>query len=87
MCEPKLLLVDEPSVGLAPAIVKQTIETISRLKAERDLTVLMAEQSFHQATEVADHAYVIAHGEIVLSGEDMAGMGGSDAVRNVYLGG
>ena len=87
MCEPKLLLVDEPSVGLAPAIVKQTIETISRLKAERDLTVLMAEQSFHQAAEVADHAYVIAHGEIVLSGEDMAGMGGSDAVRNVYLGG
>lgn len=87
MGEPKILLVDEPSVGLAPAIVKQTIEKISRLKAERSLTVLMAEQSFRQAAEVADHAYVIAHGEIVLSGKDMSAMGGGEAVRAVYLGG
>jgi branched-chain amino acid transport system ATP-binding protein len=87
MCEPKLLLIDEPSVGLAPAIVKQTIDKIRDLKEERNLTVLMAEQSFHQATEIADHAYVIAHGEIVLAGEDMSAMGGSDAVRDAYLGG
>jgi branched-chain amino acid transport system ATP-binding protein len=86
MCEPKLLLIDEPSVGLAPAIVKQTIQKIKDLKAERGLTVLMAEQSFHQATAIADRAYVIAHGEIVLSGEDMAAMGGDEAVRTVYLG-
>lgn len=87
MCEPTLLLIDEPSVGLAPAIVKQTIAKIKALTEERNLTVLMAEQSFHQATEIADHAYVIAHGEIVLSGEDMSAMGGSDAVRGAYLGG
>jgi branched-chain amino acid transport system ATP-binding protein len=87
MCEPRLLLIDEPSVGLAPAIVKQTIEKIKSLKEERKLTVLMAEQSFHQATEIANHAYVIAHGEIVLSGADMSAMGGDDVVRSVYLGG
>ena len=87
MCEPRLLLVDEPSVGLAPAVVKQTIEKIKSLKEERKLTVLIAEQSFHQAAEIADHAYVIAHGEIVLSGEDMSAMGGNEAVRAVYLGG
>ena len=86
MSEPKLLLIDEPSVGLAPAIVKQTIAKIAELKAERGLTVLMAEQSFHQATSIADRAYVIAHGEIVLSGEDMSAMGGDEAVRSVYLG-
>ena len=87
MCEPKLLLIDEPSVGLAPVVVKQTIDKIRSLKEERNLTVLMAEQSFHQATEIADHAYVIAHGEIVLSGEDMSAMGGNETVRAVYLGG
>ena len=87
MCEPKLLLVDEPSVGLAPTVVKQTIEKISALKAERSLTLLMAEQSFHQATEIADQAYVIAHGEILLSGKDVQAMGGAEAVRSVYLGG
>ena len=87
MGEPRLLLIDEPSVGLAPAIVKQTIEKIRSLKDERGLTVLMAEQSFHQATEIADHAYVIAHGEIVLSGADMSAMGGGEAVRAAYLGG
>jgi branched-chain amino acid transport system ATP-binding protein len=87
MSEPTLLLIDEPSVGLAPLIVKQTIQKIRDLKEERGLTVLMAEQSFHQATEIADHAYIIAHGEIVLSGEDMAAMGGDNAVRAAYLGG
>ena len=74
-------------MGLAPAVVKQVIETIRSLKEARRLTVLMAEQSFHQATDVSDHAYVIAHGEIVLSGEDMSAMGGSEAVRAAYLGG
>lgn len=86
MTEPRVLLVDEPSVGLAPAIVKETLAQIARLKAERGLTVLMAEQSFHQATAIADRAYVIAHGEIVMHGEDMAGAGSSDAVREIYLG-
>ncbi len=86
MSEPKLLLVDEPSVGLAPNIVKQTIQQIKDLKDNRGLTVLMAEQSFHQATAVADHAYVIAHGEIVMQGENMERFGSDDAIKNVYLG-
>jgi branched-chain amino acid transport system ATP-binding protein len=86
MIEPSLLLIDEPSVGLAPAIVKQTIQQIRELKENRGLTVLIAEQSFHQATAIADRAYVIAHGEIVMSGDDMQTFGGDEAVRAVYLG-
>ena len=86
MTEPSILLIDEPSVGLAPAIVKQTIEQIRMLKESRGLTVLMAEQSFHQATEISNSAYVIAHGEIVMSGDDMQSLGGNEAVRAIYLG-
>lgn len=86
MTEPSILLIDEPSVGLAPAIVKQTIEQIHQLKESRGLTVLMAEQSFHQAAAISNSAYVIAHGEIVLSGNDTQSLGGDEAVRAVYLG-
>jgi branched-chain amino acid transport system ATP-binding protein len=86
MTEPRLLLIDEPSVGLAPAIVKQTIGQIRLLKENRGLTVLIAEQSFHQAAAIADCAYVIAHGDIVMSGSDMQSLGGDEAVRSVYLG-
>lgn len=86
MSEPKLLLIDEPSVGLAPNIVKQTIEQVKELRDNRGLTVLMAEQSFHQAVAVADKAYVLAHGEIAMQGDDMERFGSDDAVRSVYLG-
>jgi branched-chain amino acid transport system ATP-binding protein len=86
MTEPSILLIDEPSVGLAPAIVKQTIEQIRMLKESRGLTVLMAEQSFHQAAAISNSAYVIAHGEIVMSGDDMKSLGSDEAVRAVYLG-
>lgn len=86
MSEPRLLLIDEPSVGLAPNIVKQTIEQVKDLRDNRGLTVLMAEQSFHQATAVADRAYVLAHGEIAMQGDDMERFGNDDAVRSVYLG-
>lgn len=86
MSQPQLLLIDEPSVGLAPNIVKQTIEQVKELRDNRGLTVLMAEQSFHQATAVSDRAYVLAHGEIAMEGDDMERFGNDDAVRSVYLG-
>lgn len=86
MTEPRLLIVDEPSVGLAPNIVKQTIQKIRDLKENRSLTVLMAEQNFNQAISIADRAYVIAYGKIVLSSDDMESFAANEQVQNIYLG-
>jgi branched-chain amino acid transport system ATP-binding protein len=85
MSEPKLLLVDEPSVGLAPILVSHTITTIKDLKDRYGLTVLMAEQNFHQAIRIADRGYIIVHGEIVFHGR-VAELEENELVRNYYLG-
>ena len=86
MSAPKLLLVDEPSVGLAPILVSHTITKIRELKAQYGLTVLMAEQNFHQAIRIADRGYIIVHGEIVFEGRSVAELEGNALVRNYYLG-
>ena len=86
MSAPKLLLVDEPSVGLAPILVSHTITKIQELKAQYGLTVLMAEQNFHQAIRIADRGYIIVHGEIVFEGRSVAELEGNALVRNYYLG-
>ena len=85
MSSPKLLLVDEPSVGLSPLLVSQTITTIKELKERYGLTVLMAEQNFHQAIRIADRGYIIVHGEIVFEGS-VAEIEQNDLVKNYYLG-
>ncbi len=85
MSSPKLLLVDEPSVGLAPILVSQTITKIKELKAQYGLTVLMAEQNFHQAIRIADRGYIIVHGEILFEG-NVAALEQNDLVKNYYLG-
>ncbi|HWA38369.1 MAG TPA: ABC transporter ATP-binding protein [Burkholderiales bacterium] len=85
MSAPKLLLVDEPSVGLSPLLVSHTIAKIKELKERYGLTVLMAEQNFHQAIRIADRGYLVVHGEIVFSGS-VAELQGNDLVRNYYLG-
>ena len=64
MLAPKILLVDEPSVGLAPILVSRTIDKIKELKDKYQLTVLMAEQNFNQAIRIADRGYIIVHGKI-----------------------
>ena len=64
MLAPKILLIDEPSVGLSPLLVSRTIDTIRELKTRYQLTVLMAEQNFNQAIRIADLGYVIVHGKI-----------------------
>ena len=64
MGSPRILLVDEPSLGLAPIIVSRVIASIKELKEQRDLTVLMAEQNFNQAIKIADRGYIIVHGQI-----------------------
>ena len=86
MSAPKLLLVDEPSVGLAPILVSHTITTIKELKQSYGLTVLMAEQNFHQAVRIADRGYIIVHGEIVFDGRTVAELEQNDLVKSYYLG-
>jgi branched-chain amino acid transport system ATP-binding protein len=85
MSAPKLLLVDEPSVGLAPILVSHTITKIKELKDKYGLTVLMAEQNFHQAIRIADRGYIIVHGEIVFEGGVRA-LESNELVKNYYLG-
>ena len=86
MSSPRLLLVDEPSVGLAPILVSHTITKIRELKERQGLTVLMAEQNFHQAIRIADRGYIIVHGEIVFEGRTVAELEQNELVRNYYLG-
>jgi branched-chain amino acid transport system ATP-binding protein len=85
MSAPKLLLVDEPSVGLAPILVSHTITKIKELKESYGLTVLMAEQNFHQAIRIADRGYIIVHGEIVFHG-NVAELEKNELVKSYYLG-
>ncbi|QRG05348.1 ABC transporter ATP-binding protein [Xanthobacter dioxanivorans] len=87
MTLPKILLVDEPSVGLAPILVARTIDTIADLKQRLGLTVLMAEQNFPQAIRIADRGYVLVHGRIELTADDPQALRDSDIVRQLYLGG
>ena len=86
MTEPKILLVDEPSVGLAPVLVQRTIATIKSLKESYALTVLMAEQNFTQAIRIADRGYVIVHGKIAFEGRSADELNNNELIRKFYLG-
>ena len=86
MLAPRLLLVDEPSVGLAPQLVTRTIDAIKQLKEHYHLTVLMAEQNFTQAIRIADRGYVIVHGKIAFEGRSADELNNNDLIRKFYLG-
>jgi branched-chain amino acid transport system ATP-binding protein len=86
MSEPRILLVDEPAVGLAPLMVKRTIAKIKELKEEKRLTVLMAEQNFHQALTIADRGYVIVHGRIVFAGNSAGELNDNELIKKFYMG-
>ena len=86
MLAPKILLIDEPSVGLAPLLVARTIEAIKHLKDQHQLTVLMAEQNFTQAIRIADRGYVIVHGRIAVEGRSADELNNNDLVKKFYLG-
>jgi len=86
MLAPKILLIDEPSVGLAPILVARTIDAIAAMKARYRLTVLMAEQNFTQAVRIADRGYVIVHGKIAFEGRSAAALNNNDLIKKFYLG-
>jgi branched-chain amino acid transport system ATP-binding protein len=86
MSAPRILLVDEPSVGLAPILVSRVIARIKELKDQRNLTVLMAEQNFNQAVKIADRGYIIVHGQIEFEGQSARELTENELVRKYYLG-
>ena len=86
MSEPKILLIDEPSVGLAPILVRRMIAKIKELKELRNLTVLMAEQNFNQAIKIANRGYIIVHGQIAFEGKSAEDLQNNDMIKEYYLG-
>ena len=86
MSAPKILLIDEPSVGLAPVLVRRTIDKIREMKEQQQLTVLMAEQNFTQAIRIADCGYVIVHGKIAFDGKSAEELNNNELIRKFYLG-
>ena len=86
MTAPKILLVDEPSVGLAPILVIHTIDKIRELKESYRLTVLMAEQNFNQAIRIADRGYVIVHGRIEYQGGSREDLANNELIHKLYMG-
>jgi branched-chain amino acid transport system ATP-binding protein len=85
MSEPKLLMLDEPSLGLAPKIVGEVFAIIQRLK-EEGITILLVEQNAFAALRISDYAYVLENGKIAMEGE-ASSMIGNDDIRKKYLGG
>ena len=86
MSSPRMLLIDEPSVGLAPVLVRHTIDKIKELKEGYQLTVLMAEQNFTQAVRIADRGYVIVHGRIAFEGGSAEELSNNELIRRYYMG-
>jgi branched-chain amino acid transport system ATP-binding protein len=85
MSRPRLLLLDEPSLGLAPVIVERVIELIQRVAKQKQLTVVLVEQKVAEALEICQQAYVIEHGHIVKSGTGAA-LSHDPDIQRAYLG-
>ena len=85
MSDPKVILLDEPSLGLAPMLVAEIFDVVRRLKEEQNLTVLLVEQNAALALDIADHGYVMENGRIVLEGPADSLRQNSD-IKEFYLG-
>ncbi|MEN3752793.1 high-affinity branched-chain amino acid ABC transporter ATP-binding protein LivF [Mangrovibacter yixingensis] len=85
MSQPRLLLLDEPSLGLAPIIIQQIFDTIEQLR-EEGMTIFLVEQNANQALKLADRGYVLENGHVVLEDSGDALLA-NEAVRSAYLGG
>jgi branched-chain amino acid transport system ATP-binding protein len=84
MSNPRLLMLDEPSLGLAPVLVTELLGTVARLK-EAGMTILLVEQNVQEALRLSDYGYVLQAGRLVMEGEPTVLMG-SPMVRTAYLG-
>ena len=84
MSQPKMLMLDEPSLGLAPKIISEVFQIITELK--EDIPILLVEQNAFAALQIADYGYVLENGEISLE-DEAKNLLGNDAVRAKYLGG
>jgi branched-chain amino acid transport system ATP-binding protein len=84
MAEPKLLILDEPSLGLSPLLVEELFALIQRIHAE-GVSILLVEQNVVQSLEVADRAYILAEGQFVMSGS-AADVGADPELKRTYLG-
>lgn len=85
MARPKLMLLDEPSMGLAPQLVEEIFQIIVRLNREENVSILLAEQNVNRALKVADFAYILENGRVVLDG-DAETIRKNEDVREFYLG-
>ncbi|OSN08060.1 ABC transporter ATP-binding protein [Lonsdalea iberica] len=85
MSQPRLLLLDEPSLGLAPIVIQQIFDTIQQLRDE-GMTIFLVEQNANQALRLADRGYVLENGRVVLQ-DTGAALLANEAVRSAYLGG
>jgi len=85
MARPKVILLDEPSMGLAPQLVEEIFEIVARLNAEAGVTFLLAEQNTNVALRYADYGYILENGRVVLDG-DAAALRGNEDVKEFYLG-
>ncbi len=85
MSRPRLLMLDEPSLGLMPLLVDSILEILQRLNQERNMTILLVEQNVREALEIAHRGYVIQSGRIVMEGKGKELLA-SDLIRRAYLG-
>ena len=85
MAKPQLLLLDEPSMGLAPLIIKQIFEIIKKINLENNVTIFLVEQNANQALQIADRGYVIENGKITITGNADSLLSNKD-VQKAYLG-
>jgi branched-chain amino acid transport system ATP-binding protein len=85
MQQPKLLMLDEPSLGLAPIIVDQVLDVVQALRRD-GTTILLVEQMVERALEIADHGYILQNGRVIGHG-DPASLASGDAIHRAYLGG
>ena len=85
MAEPKLLILDEPSLGLAPLVIEKLFQTVRNILNEEGIAVLLVEQNAVKSLEIADRGYVIESGRVVLSGSKKE-LYGNEEVRKAYLG-
>ena len=85
MSNPKLLLLDEPSLGLAPLLVREVVDTLARLRKELGLSILLAEQNVAAALRIADRGYLLGQGHVIFEGSNDQ-LRASDVMKLAYLG-